>query len=219
MALSEFVAMEAAYRALQSLDGAARGRALRWLTDALGVSDALPEAEDVLVGGGVSAELVSEAVADAADAAVADGAVAGTAVGETAVADAVVPAAGVNGADAATAGSAPAVTESATADEPTPVAATSGRNGATVPAPRSSRRRAAAGTATTRRRGKAASVPEVVEPERVYRRMPPVDEVLDAYRQIGTISGLAGHFGVPRHTVQGWARRLRRAGHEIGRNA
>jgi hypothetical protein len=42
MALSEFAAMEAAYRALQPLDPDARGRALRWLTDALNVADPLP---------------------------------------------------------------------------------------------------------------------------------------------------------------------------------
>jgi transposase len=47
--------------------------------------------------------------------------------------------------------------------------------------------------------------------------MPPADEVLGAYRQVGTISGLAEHFNVPAHTIQGWARRLRKEGHDIGR--
>jgi transposase len=47
--------------------------------------------------------------------------------------------------------------------------------------------------------------------------MPPADEVVAAYQQVGTVSGLADHFGVPRHTVQGWARRLRRQGYQIGR--
>ena len=37
-----------------------------------------------------------------------------------------------------------------------------------------------------------------------------------AYRQVGSVSGLADHLGVPRYTVQGWARRLRKQGHAIG---
>jgi transposase len=47
--------------------------------------------------------------------------------------------------------------------------------------------------------------------------MPPADEVMGAYRQVGTISGLAEHYQVPVHTIQGWARRLRKDGHSIGR--
>jgi hypothetical protein len=54
---------------------------------------------------------------------------------------------------------------------------------------------------------------------RPYRRMPPAAEVMKAYRQVGTIGGLAQHFDVPRHTVQGWARLLRRQGHAIGRTS
>jgi hypothetical protein len=52
---------------------------------------------------------------------------------------------------------------------------------------------------------------------RAYRRMPEPDLVMDAYRQTGSITALAEHFGVPRHTVTGWARRLRTQGHAIGR--
>jgi hypothetical protein len=51
---------------------------------------------------------------------------------------------------------------------------------------------------------------------RPYRRMPPADEVMAAYRRVGNVSGLASHFGVPGHTVQGWARQLRRHGYAIG---
>jgi transposase-like protein len=47
--------------------------------------------------------------------------------------------------------------------------------------------------------------------------MPPAEEVMAAYQQVGTVSGLADHFNVPRHTVQGWARQLRKQGHAIGR--
>ena len=53
--------------------------------------------------------------------------------------------------------------------------------------------------------------------ERAYRRMPPADEVMAAYRQVGSISGLAERFNVPRYTAQGWARQLRKQGHAIGR--
>lgn len=52
---------------------------------------------------------------------------------------------------------------------------------------------------------------------RAYRRMPEPDEVMAAYTTAGTITGLAEHFGVPRHTANGWARRLRQQGHNIGR--
>jgi transposase len=49
--------------------------------------------------------------------------------------------------------------------------------------------------------------------------MPDADAVLAAYEEVGSVSGLADYFGVPRHTVQGWARRLRREGYDIGRTA
>jgi hypothetical protein len=53
---------------------------------------------------------------------------------------------------------------------------------------------------------------------RAYRRMPDPDEVLTAYAQTGSITGLAEYYGVPRHTANGWARRLRQQGHSIGRS-
>lgn len=52
---------------------------------------------------------------------------------------------------------------------------------------------------------------------RAYRRMPEPDQVMDVYRETGSITAVADHFGVPRHTVAGWARRLRAQGHAIGR--
>jgi hypothetical protein len=73
-----------------------------------------------------------------------------------------------------------------------------------------------AGRARRVRAGAPAAAP-VQRRERVYRRMPPAEEVMAAYRQIGSVSGLADHFNVPRHTVQGWARQLRKQGHAIGR--
>jgi hypothetical protein len=69
-----------------------------------------------------------------------------------------------------------------------------------------------------RRAGAARQAAAPVEGrERVYRRMPPAEEVMAAYQQVGSVSGLADHFNVPRHTVQGWARQLRKQGHAIGR--
>jgi len=164
MALSEFAAMEAAYQALQPLDPAARSRAVRWLTDALSVPDALP----------------------------------GTPAAELSAASVSTPAAGGR---ARGAGGAPATPA---------VRAAAGRT-------RAARRPAAAGQPQPSRRARAAKTPADAE-GRAYRRMPPAEEVLAAYQQAGSLSGLAEHYQVPRHTIQGWASRLRRQGHQIGRN-
>jgi hypothetical protein len=68
-----------------------------------------------------------------------------------------------------------------------------------------------------RSRVKEEAAAGAAEGRRPYRRMPAADDVLSAYQQAGTISGLAEHFGVPRHTANSWARRLREQGHSIGR--
>jgi hypothetical protein len=47
---------------------------------------------------------------------------------------------------------------------------------------------------------------------RTYRRMPDTAEVLAAYEQIGTVTGMAQYFGVPRHTAQAWMARIRKQG-------
>jgi hypothetical protein len=72
--------------------------------------------------------------------------------------------------------------------------------------------------ASPRRRRSASSGGSAPE-GRAYRRMPPAEEVMATYAKVGTISGLAEHYDVPRHTAQGWARQLRRQGYAIGRNA
>ena len=86
--------------------------------------------------------------------------------------------------------------------------------------PRESARVSGARSATRVRAAKAVTATDATETEggRAYRRMPLADEVLAAYRQVGTVSGLAEYFGVPRHTVSGWARRLRGEGYDIGRS-
>lgn len=45
---------------------------------------------------------------------------------------------------------------------------------------------------------------------RVYRRMP--DDVVEVFNRTGTVTAVAEHYGVPRHTAQGWIGRLRRSG-------
>jgi hypothetical protein len=44
---------------------------------------------------------------------------------------------------------------------------------------------------------------------RAYRRMPDPDELRERYIEIGSIAGVAKHYGVPTHTAQGWIGRLR----------
>jgi hypothetical protein len=75
--------------------------------------------------------------------------------------------------------------------------------------------RKAAGAKATGRARKAASGERET---RAYRRMPEPAEVLAAYQESGSITKLAEHYGVPRHTANGWARRLRDQGYAIGRS-
>jgi hypothetical protein len=58
--------------------------------------------------------------------------------------------------------------------------------------------------------------PALLPAERIYRRMPDVRELREVYQERRTITGVAEHFGVPRHTAQGWITRLRRRGIQIG---
>jgi hypothetical protein len=45
---------------------------------------------------------------------------------------------------------------------------------------------------------------------RAYRKMPEADKVLTVLEEVGTVTAMAQHFGVPRHTAQGWMQRIRR---------
>jgi len=45
---------------------------------------------------------------------------------------------------------------------------------------------------------------------RAYRRMP--EDLAAVFNRVGGASAVADHYGVPRHTVQGWLRRLRSQG-------
>jgi hypothetical protein len=72
-------------------------------------------------------------------------------------------------------------------------------------------------TAFERREAKRAAAPArraaakaAEENVRAYRRMP--DDIIDTYAQLHSITALAAHYGVPRHTAQGWMNRLRKQG-------
>ncbi len=69
---------------------------------------------------------------------------------------------------------------------------------------RESKRTTTAQTAPTRRGAKATG------DMRAYRRMP--EDLAQTYQQTGSITALAAHYGVPRHTAQGWMNRLRKQG-------
>jgi hypothetical protein len=112
------------------------------------------------------------------------------------------------------------VTAEAPAADGTATARPARRRAKAAPAPakrgrQTPRASSASETRSTRRRAE----PAPAEGQgRAYRRMPPAEEVMAAYEQVGSVSGLADHFSVPRHTAQGWARQLRRHGYSIGRS-
>ena len=76
---------------------------------------------------------------------------------------------------------------------------------------------AASSNARRGRRLNGSASQATVAAERPYRRMPDPDTIMKAYRKVGTVTGLADRFDVPRHTVTHWARRLRSQGYDIGR--
>jgi hypothetical protein len=102
-----------------------------------------------------------------------------------------------------------------------PIAARTGLD--PVQAPRRRIRKTAArasktpGIKATRKEAVKATKKAAAESARAYRRMPEPGQVMEVYNQAGSITAVAEHFGVPRHTVDGWARRLRAQGHSIGR--
>jgi hypothetical protein len=73
-------------------------------------------------------------------------------------------------------------------------------------APAAERRATKRTAAAARRAAKKASTGDM----RAYRRMP--DDLAKTYQELGSITGLAAHYGVPRHTAQGWMNRLRKQG-------
>jgi hypothetical protein len=57
--------------------------------------------------------------------------------------------------------------------------------------------------------GKSSAGSGAPVPKRAYRRMP--DDLLKVYEQTNSVTAVASHYNVPRHTAQGWIDRLRRA--------
>jgi hypothetical protein len=72
-------------------------------------------------------------------------------------------------------------------------------------------RRTPAPAATKPRTASDRSTPapgrEVAPDARAYRKLP--DDLLAVFARIGSVTGLAAHYGVPRHTAQGWINRTR----------
>jgi hypothetical protein len=80
------------------------------------------------------------------------------------------------------------------------------------PRGRRARKAAEAPAKATRGRRRAAAAAEAPKAGRAYRRMPAQDDVVAAWNESHSASALAAHFDVPRHTAQGWLRRLRSMG-------
>jgi hypothetical protein len=64
--------------------------------------------------------------------------------------------------------------------------------------------------ADARAAGEISNAPSRRKSERPYRHMPDPAELAAAYEEVGTVTGLAQRYGVPRHTAQGWVARLRK---------
>jgi pyruvate/2-oxoglutarate dehydrogenase complex dihydrolipoamide acyltransferase (E2) component len=82
----------------------------------------------------------------------------------------------------------------------------------TAPAPSrtvSSRRSARKAPARAAKDGGQSAASHLAK-GRAYRRMPDPGELEAVYARIGSITGVAAEYGVPRHTAQGWFGRLRR---------
>jgi hypothetical protein len=47
--------------------------------------------------------------------------------------------------------------------------------------------------------------------DRPYRQMPDPAELQAIFDKVGTVTGVAAHYQVPRHTAQGWMSRLRKS--------
>lgn len=70
-------------------------------------------------------------------------------------------------------------------------------------------RATAAGARTRSAKSDAGKATAPARAGRAYRRMP--DDLAEVRQQVGAASAIANHYGVPRHTVQGWLRRLNKA--------
>jgi hypothetical protein len=76
-----------------------------------------------------------------------------------------------------------------------------------APARRASARPSAPAPAP--KRARSGKEPEI-RTARAYRKMPEAEELHGVYAEVGSIAGVARHYGVPTHTAQGWIGRLRK---------
>ncbi|WP_063062930.1 hypothetical protein [Nocardia sienata] len=99
--------------------------------------------------------------------------------------------------------------------EPSELALFDGGAAAAVPGPSSE------GAETSRAEQARSRQGNVVDTSagRAYRKMPDPDELRANYARIGTVTGLAKYYDVPRHTAQGWIGRLRKLGEATARAA
>lgn len=89
---------------------------------------------------------------------------------------------------------------------------TASRRGRTAPTRAARGKRAAATRSEPRRvKGRTARATKDGNGDmRAYRRMP--EDLAQTYQELNSITALAAHYGVPRHTAQGWMNRLRKQG-------
>ena len=212
MALSELAALDAAYQVLRPLDAAGSRRALQWLSDALATEAVLASELDPTPNDGTNDPSL-------------DGSSDQPRGGASSPSRA-----GASSQPRGRASSQPGGDGSSGQPARQPRRRAAASSSTVAGAPRQPRRRAAAASSAAgtpgKRTARASRTTELSKRaeattrrgSRPYRRMPPAEEVMAAYRQVGSVSAMAGHFGVPGHTVQGWARQLRRHGYAIGQS-
>jgi hypothetical protein len=85
------------------------------------------------------------------------------------------------------------------------------RGNAATKATKAARRSQASKAVSSAKRTAAekTATPASAKGGRAYRRSP--DDLAAVYQQAGTAAAIADHYGVPRHTAQGWIRTLRRS--------
>jgi pyruvate/2-oxoglutarate dehydrogenase complex dihydrolipoamide acyltransferase (E2) component len=76
-----------------------------------------------------------------------------------------------------------------------------------VKATKAGAKRGGGATATAGKRSSRKTAAPAPTGGRVYRRMP--EDFTAVYQQAGTAAAIADHYGVPRHTAQGWIRRVK----------
>jgi hypothetical protein len=101
-------------------------------------------------------------------------------------------------------------------EKPKPAKVSAARSSSSISPKRADAQPRRSGAGTPASSGAGTSAKSAVTPkddisaERVYRRMPDAKELAAVYDRIGTVTGVAKHYDVPRHTAQGWMARLRK---------